>query len=70
MRPDIHYLTQVEFNILMKEISGGSHVPSSVMHSMLDTTWQNIARAGKLDLMQFRKHLSQFDLHAVMTVEY
>ena len=69
-RPDLDHLTQIEFNILMKEMSGGSHVPSSILDKMLQTTWENAARKGKLDLKQFRKYISPFELHAVMTVDY
>jgi hypothetical protein len=66
----LEFLTIDEYKLLMKELSGGSHVATSVFDEMIENNWSRIAVQDRLYLGQFQQLLSPYELHSVMTIDF
>ena len=67
---DANYITKDEYYLFYKDVCSARHVSSKAIDDMVNQVWPHISVKDRMDRNVFANHLSLFELHSLMTIEY
>lgn len=67
---EANFITKEEYLVFYKEISSARHMSSKTVEEMVNQAWPLISVDDKLDRKRFAAHLSLFELHSIMTIDF
>ena len=67
---DANYISKDEYYLFYKDVCSARHVSSKAIDDMVNQVWPLISVKDRMDRNVFANHLSLFELHSLMTIEY